>query len=106
MRFEWDPAKDPLNLRKHGVAFDEAVSAFRDDDGVEVFDLRHSTPQEQRWRLIARTRTGHLLVVIFTRRGTHEDEITRIISARPANRRERPFYPARHDDSGGGGTAH
>jgi uncharacterized DUF497 family protein len=28
--FEWDDAKAAANLKKHGVAFDEAASLFRD----------------------------------------------------------------------------
>ena len=28
--FEWDPKKAESNARKHGVTFDEAVTAFRD----------------------------------------------------------------------------
>ena len=30
MLFEWDPNKARLNLRKHGVFFDEAVTVFYD----------------------------------------------------------------------------
>ena len=28
--FEWDPDKAAANLKKHGVSFEEAVSAFFD----------------------------------------------------------------------------
>ena len=28
LRFEWDPAKDEANQKKHGVSFDEAKTAF------------------------------------------------------------------------------
>jgi uncharacterized DUF497 family protein len=28
MLFEWDPAKAAANLRKHGVAFEDAVRVF------------------------------------------------------------------------------
>ena len=30
MRFEWDPAKAAVNLRKHGISFDVAVRVFAD----------------------------------------------------------------------------
>ena len=30
MKFEWDTAKAKANVRKHGVSFDEAGSAFLD----------------------------------------------------------------------------
>jgi len=28
--FEWDPKKAQLNIKNHGVSFDEASTAFRD----------------------------------------------------------------------------
>jgi uncharacterized DUF497 family protein len=28
--FEWDPSKARINLEKHGVAFEEAATVFRD----------------------------------------------------------------------------
>jgi len=28
MLFEWDPEKAELNLKKHGVSFDEAATVF------------------------------------------------------------------------------
>jgi len=31
LRFEWDPVRAATNLRKHGVAFEEAQTAFLDD---------------------------------------------------------------------------
>lgn len=34
MRFAWDPNKAELNLRKHGVTFDEAATVFLDPHAV------------------------------------------------------------------------
>ena len=34
MRFDWDPAKASLNLRKHGISFEEAQSVFFDEFAV------------------------------------------------------------------------
>ena len=31
LRFEWDPAKAAANLRKHGVSFEDAQTAFSDE---------------------------------------------------------------------------
>lgn len=45
-RFEWNSAKSQSNLRKHGVAFDEAVAVFADpfammrQDRIEGGELR------------------------------------------------------------------
>ncbi|MCU0252271.1 MAG: BrnT family toxin [Vicinamibacterales bacterium] len=40
LRFEWDPAKAVINQRKHGVAFEEAQTAFLDDSALIVDDPR------------------------------------------------------------------
>jgi uncharacterized protein len=40
--FEWDPAKDAENRRKHGVAFVDAQMAFMDSRRVVAKDLSHS----------------------------------------------------------------
>ena len=36
--FEWDPEKAATNLRKHGVSFEEALTAFADPLSVSVRD--------------------------------------------------------------------
>lgn len=40
--FDWDPAKDDENQRKHGVSFREAQLAFLDPRRVIADDLAHS----------------------------------------------------------------
>ena len=42
MKFEWDTAKAEANVRKHGVSFDEAGSAFLDQFSVSGPDTDHS----------------------------------------------------------------
>ena len=79
LRFVWDRQKATANMRKHGVDFHEAATAFGDLLSITVPDPDHSTAEE-RWLLLGQSSTG--------RRG---DEI-RIISARPASRRERQTY--------------
>ena len=46
-QFEWDPEKAAANLRKHGVSFDEAVTAFGDPLSVLLPDPDHSTGEER-----------------------------------------------------------
>ena len=87
LRFVWDRAKAAANLRKHGVAFDEAATAFGDPLSITVPDPEHSVG-EQRWLLVGLSAAGRLLVVAHTE---HGDEIG-IITARPATRRERQTY--------------
>jgi uncharacterized DUF497 family protein len=38
LRFEWDPAKAAANVRKHGVSFDEAETAFSDEHALLLDD--------------------------------------------------------------------
>ena len=45
--FEWDPIKAESNARKHGVTFDEAVTAFRDPLSLLLSDPDHSVGQER-----------------------------------------------------------
>jgi uncharacterized DUF497 family protein len=42
MKFQWDPDKAAVNLRKHGVSFDEAVTVFKDPLALIFDDEKHS----------------------------------------------------------------
>jgi len=42
LTFEWDATKASANLRKHGVSFDEAASAFGDPLSLTIPDPEHS----------------------------------------------------------------
>jgi hypothetical protein len=42
MKFEWDEDKAAANLRKHGVSFAEASTAFADDLSLTGNDPDHS----------------------------------------------------------------
>ena len=85
--FEWDPAKDEANRRRHGVPFREALSAFMDPLSLTIPDPDHSL-EEERLLLLGENHKGQLLVVSHTDR---HDRI-RIISVRKADRRERKEY--------------
>jgi uncharacterized protein len=83
--FEWDSDKARINLRKHGVAFEEAVDVF--------FDPFHQTGDatvgsEERDFVIGYSLAQRVLLVVYVERG----KITRIISARHATRHERKLY--------------
>jgi uncharacterized protein len=84
MQFEWDPKKAKENLKKHGVPFDEAVTAFYDPLSATFDDPDHSV-EEQRSITIGFSSKPRLLVIAHTDRGKN----TRIISARPATTHER-----------------
>lgn len=87
MEFEWNPDKAVINLRKHGISFQEAATVFDDSLSVTFPDPDHSIG-EDRYVIIGVSRSGQLLVVSHTDRGNR----TRIISARRAARQERRFY--------------
>lgn len=90
--FEWDIQKAIANYEKHGVSFEQAVTAFGDPNGLDGEDIAHSQ-QEHRRKRLARSVTGHILLVIYTlRRKHHEKETIRLISARQASRKERQAY--------------
>ena len=85
MRIEWDPAKATANLAKHGVRFADAVTALEDARAISV---RDEGQDEERWISIGMDSLGHILVAVYTWR----DERLRLISARPATRREARQY--------------
>ena len=87
MHFDWDPEKAEANLRKHDVSFEEASTAFGDPLSVTIRDPDHSR-DEDRYVLIGQTYRGRLVVVVHTDR----EGVTRLISARIAEPRERRSY--------------
>jgi hypothetical protein len=87
LTFEWDEKKARSNARKHGVTFDEASTVFSDARSLTIPDPVHSEVEE-RFVTMGSSHRGKLVVVVHTERG----ENIRIISARPANRRERQAY--------------
>jgi hypothetical protein len=94
MRFEWDEAKNLSNQRKHGVSFEEGSAVFLDPLYVSVQDRIEDG--EPRWQTLGMV--GDLLLVTVARTAREENadgmliEVIRIISARPATRKERRRY--------------
>ena len=88
MRFEWDSAKAASKIRKHGVSFDEAVSVFKDPLAFIFDDITHSV-QEHREIIIGASALRRMILVCFVER---LEGVVRIISARPATRREIKDY--------------
>jgi len=87
IEFEWDPAKAELNLKEHGVSFDEATTVFRDTLSITITDPDHSN-SEHRFLDIGMSHRRRLLVVSYTERKRQ----VLIISARRATRAERKNY--------------
>ena len=87
LNFEWDAKKARSNAKKHGISFLEASTVFGDANSLTIPDPLHSA-DEQRLVTIGCSQQRKILVVVSTERGTN----LRIISARPASRRERKQY--------------
>lgn len=87
MKFEWDPIKDDANEIKHGVRFGEASTVFGDELSLSGPDLGHSVG-ENRFVTFGLSSKGRVLAVSHTDRGS----VIRIISARPATRKEKRIY--------------
>jgi uncharacterized DUF497 family protein len=85
LRFEWSARKASANLAKHGVSFDEAVTAFDDELGAYYPDTLHP----DRFILIGQSRANRLVYVVHAE--VTADRI-RIISARKATKHEKTRY--------------
>ena len=85
MRFVWDERKAAANLKKHGVSFDEAWSAFEDPLGAYYPDSLHAA----RFILIGYSRQHRLLYVVHAE---VQSDAIRIISARKATKHEKARY--------------
>jgi uncharacterized DUF497 family protein len=90
VEIEWDQAKNQLNRTKHSIDFETAQLVF--DDPYCVTFVDRVTHGEQRWHAIGSIENIIILVVVHTYREEGTEEVVRIISARPATRRERKLY--------------
>ena len=86
MRVVWDPRKAMANLRKHGISLSDAEGAIFDPMGLTRED--EDSQGERRFVTIARDHLDRVVVVVHSHRG----EVTRLISARRATRKERLQY--------------
>jgi uncharacterized DUF497 family protein len=89
LRFTWDENKNRVNQRKHGVAFEEAQTAFLDEQAKVYFDPDHSE-DEERFILLGVSFRLRVLVVCHCYR--ESDTVVRIISARKADKQEQEDY--------------
>lgn len=88
MRFEWDPAKNRANIRKHGFDFRDAELLFRGALLAEP-DTREDYG-ERRWSGLGKL-GDRIVKVVFAEL---DKETIRIISLRKATSRERKEYEA------------
>lgn len=87
--FEWDKRKENVNIKKHGISFEEARTTFYDENAVQFFDPDHSD-EEGRFILLGVSHRLNTLVVCHCFR--EEETMVRIISARKADKDEANVY--------------
>lgn len=94
MKFEWDTNKEKINIKKHGVTFEQALYVFADKFALNKFDDEHSE-EEDRWVILGKSLNKTLLLVVHTFRDIDGTEFVRIISARKATKKEKLAYQKR-----------
>jgi len=92
MKFDWNEKKAAANIEKHGISFEEARTAFDDNEALLIPDPDHSDA-EDRFVLLGLSSVLRLLVVCHCYR--ENDELIRIISARKATKKESSTYEKR-----------
>ena len=89
MEFGWDEAENQANIRKHGVSFETARRIFA-GPVLTWLDDREDYGEVRR---ISIGKVGKAAVVVVAH--TNRDGRIRVISARPASRKERQVYHER-----------
>jgi uncharacterized DUF497 family protein len=87
--FSWDDRKNSVNLRKHGISFEEAQTVFFDEHALEYFDPGHSE-EENRYLMLGLSYRLRVLVVSHSLRKKGSE--IRIISARKATKKEQKVH--------------
>ena len=82
----WDPEKARTNVAKHGIAFEDAETALTDPSGLTREDP--DARRELRFVTVGADAQGRIVTLVCTYRGTE----VRLISARPATRKETDAY--------------
>ena len=92
LRFEWDENKNTTNRKKHNISFEEAQTAFYDENALLIDDPDHSA-EEERFILLGFSLRANLLVGCHCYR--QSESVIRIISARKATANEERAYNGR-----------
>jgi hypothetical protein len=86
MEFDWNPAKRAKTIAERGIDFVDVLTGFADPSKKMARDARKDYGEE-RFNMLAKVQ-GRVFHITFTKRG----EVTWIISARKANKREQRRY--------------
>jgi uncharacterized DUF497 family protein len=96
-QFEWDDEKAESNLRKHGVSFESAAEVLLDAEGdrfhLDEADSIHDDGEDRYLTTGSHPADRRLILIIsWTDRSTDDEQVTGIISARKATRKEVQSY--------------
>jgi uncharacterized DUF497 family protein len=86
MKFEWDEKKNESNIEKHGISFEQAMSIF---DGFTFDSIDESCAYDEIREISIGKMDGNVILVVVH---TDRDGVCRIISARPALKKEKKRY--------------
>jgi uncharacterized DUF497 family protein len=86
MKILFDPQKNLINIRKHGINFVDVEAVFYDAFAITIEDVGH---YEQRFLTIGMNIDHQLLVICYS---YSEQDSLKIISARKADPSERRQY--------------
>lgn len=89
MIFQWDEAKNEKNIRRHGIAFEDAQYVFADPLAVSRDD---HFEDEDRWQIMGHIGGMQVILAVYTMRQPNSEPVIRIISARKATPQERRDY--------------
>lgn len=87
MKFEWNDDKNEINKLKHGISFEAALMIFQ----TEYIVLGSRIVNGEKRELVLGTLAERGVILVVT---TDRNNVTRLISARKASRKERSFYYA------------
>jgi len=88
IKISWDSEKAKLNLTKHGVSFEEAITVFA-NPLARIFPDDDHSEFEQREIIVGHSARHRLLFIAFAE---NEQGTIRIISARRATKAEQTDY--------------
>ena len=91
LKFEWDENKEKINIKKHGISFEVAMSVFNDPYRLDQFDVEHSI-DEDRFNVIGNVTEQGIILLTVTYTLREEQRVYRIISARRATKKEEKKY--------------
>jgi len=87
--FTWDPRKNDLNLKKHGIDFETAIEVWEDPDAYDGIDDAHSEAEE-RFHIFGYLHSlGKVYRVVYTE---PDEQTIRVITAYTNPQIERLYY--------------